>query len=198
MKPTQEFWEKATLLLVTALLTGLLIPFVLKSIDESRAAEQRRNDADLSRQAKLIDAQSKYLEELADTLWRWRYLSMKVVYSREPHQAAEHESAVREYKAGIWDNLNRFRNLSSKARWLVSERSHGELHKLYERVVAFDARLDLVVSNGLPGAARANALQPLYKELREEMTGELDRVIDMVARDTRLSALVATSPPAAK
>ena len=192
MKPTQDFWEKVTLLAVTALLTGLLIPFILKSIDESRALEQRKNEAERSRQLKLIDAQAKFLEDLTEALWQWRYLSMKVVYSGEP---AEHAAAVKEYRVNIWNNLNRFRTLATKARGLVSERGHQDLLKLYETIVAYDARLDALVSGNTSGSARAAALSPMHGELRDRMTNEIDRVLDLVARETRLSALV--SPPAA-
>jgi hypothetical protein len=86
---------------------------------------------------------------------------MKAVYSREPRYASEHESAIKEYRRVIWDNLNRFHSLTSKARWLVSERSHQELDKLYGRVVAYDAklkvyssRLHLTDSESLPGLGR--------------------------------------------
>ena len=50
-----------------------------------------------------------------------------------------------------------------------------------------------IVSCGLSGPAHASALSPLYRKLLEVMSNKLDRVIDMVVRDTKLSAL--TSPP---
>ncbi len=41
---TQDFWEKVGLLLLTALITGVAIPLVLKTVDARRADEQKRLD----------------------------------------------------------------------------------------------------------------------------------------------------------
>src|SRR5262249_61203733 len=78
IRVSQDFLEKVVILLLTALLTGLLAPYVLKRIDEAKSVEQKILDADLARQAKVIEAQSKFLDDLTETLWNWRYLSMKV------------------------------------------------------------------------------------------------------------------------
>lgn len=66
MNLSQDFIEKALLLLITAALTGFLIPYILKIIDERRA-----------RQAKIIEAQSMFLDEISRLLWKWRYMFIK-------------------------------------------------------------------------------------------------------------------------
>jgi hypothetical protein len=78
IRVSQDFLEKIVILLLTALLTGLLAPYVLKRIDDAKSVQQKILDADLARQAKVIEAQSKFLDDLTETLWSWRYLSMKV------------------------------------------------------------------------------------------------------------------------
>jgi hypothetical protein len=56
MKLSQDFLEKVVILLLTAFLTGLLIPYVLKRVDEAKSKEQKILEATLARQAKIIDA----------------------------------------------------------------------------------------------------------------------------------------------
>jgi hypothetical protein len=68
MALTEGFLEKIAILLLTALLTGFLVPYVLKRVDEAKSVQQKIFEADLARQAKIIEAQSKFLDDITETL----------------------------------------------------------------------------------------------------------------------------------
>jgi hypothetical protein len=74
------FLQNIALLGITALLTGLGVPYVLRVVDDRKTSQQKEREGELARQAKLIDTQAKFLDDLAGLLWRWRYMSMQVAY----------------------------------------------------------------------------------------------------------------------
>src|SRR5690348_5015161 len=77
---SQDFFEKYTLLLSTAGLTGLLVPYILKVIDNRKQREQKQYEAELTRQSKIIDAQVQLMERLSDALWEYQLLAITVTY----------------------------------------------------------------------------------------------------------------------
>ena len=79
---SQDFLEKVGLLVLTALVTGFGVPFILKRIDERKARDQKRFDADLARQAKLIDAQVTLIEDFARLVWEFQLSLINVTFYR--------------------------------------------------------------------------------------------------------------------
>lgn len=75
MRLDQAFLEKIILLVLTALITGFGIPYVLKRVEQRKLREQKKFEDDLARQGKIIEAQSKLLGDLSQLLWKWRYLA---------------------------------------------------------------------------------------------------------------------------
>ena len=75
-----ELSEKLILLAATAVLSGLLVPYILKRIELQRATYEKDRDADRSRQEKLIASQSEFLDKLTDTVWQWRYMAVRLTY----------------------------------------------------------------------------------------------------------------------
>ena len=94
----QAFFEKVILLAITALITGFDIPYVLKRIEERKLREQKKFEANLVRQNKIIEAQSKLLDDLAGLLWNWRYLAKKVVYYGAQENMERYDSAKKQYE----------------------------------------------------------------------------------------------------
>ena len=187
MRVSQDFAEKVLILLVTAALTGFLVPYVVKRIDENKAIEQKRLEADTSRQAKIIEAQSEFLDETTETLWRWRYLSMKVAFNGLEQREDQYAVSVKEYEAGIWDVLSKLRNQTSKSRRLASEKAYKSLVALYDRITELDGRLDRIVRQTLPPKERAEALAPIQAALRSYMTQFLDDELDLLAHELQLT-----------
>jgi hypothetical protein len=185
MALNQDFLEKIAILLLTALLTGFLVPYVLKRVDEAKSVQQKIFEADIARQAKIIEAQSKFLDDITETLWNWRYLSMKVAYYGMGDHGPSYAAARKDYDLQIWDVLNRLRNQINKSRRLASEEAYKMLVSLYDRIVEIDAQLTQAASES-PSPKQSEELSELNTLIRWEMTEKLDEVVDLLAKELRL------------
>lgn len=184
MSVDQAFLEKIVLLVLTALITGFGIPYVLKRVEERKLREQKKFEADLVRQGKILDAQSKLLDDLSGLLWKWRYLAKKVVYYGAQENMECYDLAKKQYDESVWDILNEFRAEISRSRRLVSERAYERLDSLYEYVVH---DIDVKISDII----RADALDvKKSKEIAErfsvEVSKKLDDAIDDLASELDL------------
>jgi hypothetical protein len=56
MKISPNFVEKLMILVLTAILTGFLVPYILTRVDAAKSKEQKLFEAEVARQAKLIDS----------------------------------------------------------------------------------------------------------------------------------------------
>jgi hypothetical protein len=131
----QSFLQKIVLLVLTALITGFGVPYVLKRIDDRKLRGQKKFEADLARQGKIIEAQSKLLDDLSTLLWKWRYLAKKVAYYGYLGPMERYNLAKKEYDDNVWDILDQFRVEISRSRRLVSEHAYKNLNSLYEYIV---------------------------------------------------------------
>jgi hypothetical protein len=185
MTLSQDLQEKLALLVLTALLTGLVIPYVLKNVEEAKRRQQTLFEAELARQSKIIEAQAQFLDELTETLWSWRYLTIKVAYYGLDKQQ-EYAAAIRDYDTEIWDVLFKLRKQTSKSRRLVSEKTYKRLVDLYDRIVGeIDRELREAIATS-DGSARAAALAKLNERLRWQETKDLDELIDAIAAEVGL------------
>jgi hypothetical protein len=191
---TQTFWEQLLILLTTALLTGFIVPYVLKRIDEAKSIEQKLREAGIARQAKLIDAQSNFLDETAEVLWAWRYLSMKVAYDGSAPVDDLYAASVLEYQKGIWGILSRLRKQTSKARRLVSESGYERMVALYDQIVELDGQIEGLVRAQMPLEKRTEAFSPIQVCLRNEMTEKLDSTLYALAKEVQLLPEISNSP----
>lgn len=194
MQLTQTFWEQLLILLSTALLTGFLVPYVLKRIDEAKSIEHKVREAGIARQAKLIDAQSNFLDETTEVLWAWRYLSMKVAYDGSAPVDDLYAASVLEYQKGIWGILSRLRNQTSKARRLVSESGYKRMVALYDQIVELDCQIDGLVRAQMPLERRTEAFSPIQERLRNELTEKLDSTLYSLAKEVQLLPEISSSP----
>jgi RNAse (barnase) inhibitor barstar len=180
----QAFLEKVILLVITALLTGFGIPYVLKRIEERKLREQKKFEADLVRQSKIIEAQSKLLDALSGLLWNWRYLAKKVVYYGAEENMERYDSAKKQYEEDIWGILYEFRIEISKSRRLVSETAYARLDSLYKYVVGeIDVKIsDIIHANELD----AKKSKEMAKRFSVEVSKKLDDSIDDLASELNL------------
>lgn len=180
----QGFLENIVLLVLTALITGFGIPWVLKRIEERKLREQKRFEADLARQGKIIDAQSKLLDDLSQLLWKWRYLAKKVVYYGAQENRERYDLARRQYDENVWDILNEFRAEISRSRRLVSERAYERLDSLYNYVVHdIDVKIsDIIGQDGLD----VKKSREMADRFSVEVSKKLDDALDDLASELNL------------
>jgi hypothetical protein len=97
--PKGSFAKNLLLSLVLIAVTSLLIPLVLKQIDDRKATDQQRYQDQLSRQDTVLDAQSNLIDTMAADFWQYELYASDVVISRDPRfgESDWHRRAVANY-----------------------------------------------------------------------------------------------------
>src|SRR5215213_1203887 len=97
--PRGSFLKNLVLSVLLLGLSSLLIPAVLKQIDDRKAIDQQRYQEQLLRQDKIIDAQAALIDTLASDFWEYEVYASDVVYSRDEHYGRDdwHQRAVDAY-----------------------------------------------------------------------------------------------------
>ena len=97
--PKGSFLKNLVLSLVLLGVSSLLIPIVLKQVDDRKAIDQQRLQDELSRQDKVVDAQAALLSTMAADFWAYEALASDVVISRDARFGQEgwHQRAVDGY-----------------------------------------------------------------------------------------------------
>jgi len=186
MNFSQGFVENMILLLLTALVSGFGIPYVLKRIEERKLSEQKKFETDQARQSKIVEAQSNLLEELTQILWEWRYLAKKVLYYASGKNKELYQVAKTEYDGKVWDILDQFRVVISRSRRLVSEEAYRDLCLLYEYVVHdLDSKVSSIIEMDEPNVNKALILGGRFST---EVSQRLDDEIDSIADEMDLKA----------
>ncbi len=102
--PKGSFAKNLILSLVLIGVTSLLIPLVLKQIDDRKAVDQQRYQDELSRQDTILDAQANLIDTMAADFWEYELYASDVVISRDPRygDAAWHQHHIgRLQQAGV-------------------------------------------------------------------------------------------------
>lgn len=81
--PKGSFLKNLVLSLLLVGVSSLLIPAVLKQIDDRKAVDQQRLQDALSRQDKILDAQAALLDTMAADFWAYELYASDVVISRD-------------------------------------------------------------------------------------------------------------------
>jgi len=81
--PKGSFLKNLVLSLVLLGVSSLLIPIVLKQIDDRKAIDQQQLQDDLARQDKVVDAQAALLATMAADFWAYELYASDVVISRD-------------------------------------------------------------------------------------------------------------------
>jgi hypothetical protein len=184
MSLDQSFLQNIALLVLTALLSGFGIPYVMKRVEDRKLREQKKFEADLARQGKIIEAQSKLLDDLSALLWKWRYLAKKVVYYGAENNVERYDLAKKEYDEKVWDILNQFREEISRSRRLVSEQAYEHLDSLYKYVVHdLDAQISDIIRAKMIDVKKS---EDIAERFSVEVSRKLDDAIDDLASELNL------------
>jgi hypothetical protein len=142
--PKGSFLKNLVLSLVLLGVSSLLIPLVLKQIDDRKAVDQQRLQADLSRQDTILNAQAALLDTMAADFWKYELYASDVVISRDPRfgQAVWHQRAVETYYQQSGPLLGQMRAEISTLLRLAPRANHEAFLRLYdEDVLPLDACL---------------------------------------------------------
>jgi hypothetical protein len=193
MQVSPDFGEKVLILLLTVALSGLLAPYVLKRFEEYKTREQKNREAQLSRQAKLIDAQAEFLDTISRLLWDWRYAYMRVAYYGGVQDTQRYEAAWQRYSETVWETLSQIRYQISRSRRLVSEEAYNHLLAFYQKIVDSDKSLLEATKIENP-VARSLELGDLNYLIFREITEGIDALLHDLAAEVQLSNKLQARP----
>jgi hypothetical protein len=142
--PKGSFLKNLVLSLLLIGVSSLLIPIVLKQIDDQKFFDQQRYQAALSRQDKVIDAQAALLDTMASVFWDYEMYAADVLYAHDERvgQADWYQRAVDAYYVQSSPLLVQMRAEISTLLRLAPRSTYEAFLRLYnEAVVPFDSCL---------------------------------------------------------
>jgi hypothetical protein len=89
-------------------------------------------EADLSRQATVIEAQTAWLAEFAETMWQFHMVAQRVSFYAVTGPAERYHEACDAYMADSWERVRQLRTAIGVASWFTSEEAHTALREWYE------------------------------------------------------------------
>lgn len=154
--PKGSFLKNLILSLVLLGVSSLLIPLVLKQIDDRKSIDQQRTQDALSRQDTILDAQAALLDTMASDFWTYEFYASDVVISRDARfgQSAWHERAVGAYYEKSGAILGKMRAEISTLLRLAPPATYDSFLKFYnEEVTPLDACLLELIKNDVDSLA---------------------------------------------
>jgi hypothetical protein len=211
--PKGSFLKNLVLSLLLLGVSSLLVPIVLKQIDDQKfVSEQRFQDA-LVRQNKILDAQAALLDTMASDFWNYELYASDVVISRDPRfgVASWHQQAVAAYYAHTGALLGKMRAEISTLLQLAPRPTYEAFLRLYnEEVLPLDACLlelmkrEQATPAASPHPARCDASAGTFAgaswdtlanaEVRQDLAASIDRAFAGLAQDFRLQGAPADGP----
>lgn len=134
LDPKGSFLKNLILSLLLLGVSSLLIPVVLKQIDDRKAVDQQRFQDELSRQDTILDAQAALLDTMAEDFWDYEFYASDVVISRDERfgQDAWHARAVDAYYGQTGPLLGKIRADISTLLQLAPQATYESFLRLYE------------------------------------------------------------------
>ena len=214
--PKGSFAKNLILSLVLIGVTSLVIPLVLKQIDDRKATDQQRYQDELSRQDTVLDAQSDLIDTMAADFWQYELYASDVIISRDPRfgQTDWHQRAIANYYGKSGPLLGAMRAEISTLLRLAPKSTYDSFLAFYnDEIQALDACLlellkheHLAASTPVAGAPVASSATPTpatcgdaagkltgstwetlaASVVGEDMTNRLDQQFAALAEDFRL------------
>ncbi len=198
MNISQQLGENIITLLLTAIITGFLIPYIFKRIDdrkemqqketdERKRQEQQETEAKLARQNKIIDAQVTFLESLAELLWEHQLLAIMVSYYYIVVGNNEYQQAVDKYHAMAGQLLGRIRGEISKSLRLSPQTTYELLTNFYYKdLLMLDRRLEDLIRTTKEGKDTKDGWAKFNISTVREFAKRIDELINEVALSLQL------------
>jgi hypothetical protein len=132
--PKGSFLKNLALSLLLIGVSSLLIPAVLKQIDDRKAIDQQQYQEQLARQDKIIDAQAEVLDTLAASFWEYEGYAADLLYSQDESVGRDdwHERAIDAYYLESGPVLVTMRAQISRLLRLAPRPTYESFLRLYE------------------------------------------------------------------
>jgi hypothetical protein len=208
--PKGSFLKNLALSLLLLGVSSLLVPIVLKQIDDQKFVAQQRFQDALARQDKVLDAQATLLDTMAADFWNYELYASDVVISRDPRfgVASWHQRAVADYYAHSGAVLGKMRAEISTLLQLAPRSTYASFLHLYDdEVLALDGCLLELMKQEQTQApagsppARCVTSEGKYADdtwdtlaeaiVHQDLANGIDQAFAQLAQDFRLQGAVA-------
>jgi len=160
MEGRESFIQKVLLLVITAVLTGVLIPIVNTNVSEERSRRAELDAALVARQTSIIHSQEEYLHDLEQTLFEFNMRAAAVPWYRcEQIDDAKYAEARQAYDKEVWNFFAKMLVLMSKGRRLTSDKGFVALKAHQKSWEQLDQ--DLVDMMNAPNATKEQWIKML-------------------------------------
>jgi len=135
---SESFIEKVSLLALTVILSGILVPLILASYNARSAERQKEVESTRIKNEAILQAQSKFLDEFSETALAYQTLALDVSWfkTRRVKSEALYEAAYARYSERVVDIISKWRALASRARTLVSPEESTKIDAFLVKVFA--------------------------------------------------------------
>ncbi|HYC33469.1 MAG TPA: hypothetical protein VEB59_14370 [Gemmatimonadales bacterium] len=190
----RSFLTSVILLILTAVLTGLLVPILKTRWDEASAERRQRLEAELARQSEFLRAQTELLAAFSDATWAFLFDAFQVSYAEAWEELETQEQVWETYTPASWTHLRNIRAIISKSKRLVSDDCHRSLLDTYGWLVQYDDALAMYqVANHPP-----KDWEQFHQRYFEEAGKRMDDTIALLATELQLSAESRPAPVGGK
>lgn len=188
---SHSFFEKVALLLITAGLTGVLIPTIDSRLSESRLRDQMVFEEQLQRQHDVLNAQIELLRNLSKLTWEFQLMNINVSFYRLNGDETDFQIAVERYQNNSGTLLGQIRAELSISRRLVSPEMYERLAGLYfDTLLPIDSSLEWLIKQD------AETLDNEWQEQHNRSFGDaqtqIDEVLNELAVELQLTATAAS------
>jgi hypothetical protein len=172
MSFSQSFFEQVVILALTAVVTGFLVPYILRRIDERRLREQQ-----------IVEAQTRLLDSLTKQLWEFQLLALSVSYYKLQGREEDFKGALERYDSRSWEFFGSLRTEISVAGRLTTERTYKKLLQFYhDWLIPMDRALMSLVKQD----ASTAEWQEFHNSLQKSGP-KTDEIISLLAGEFGLS-----------
>lgn len=178
------FIEKVVLLFLTALLTGILVPYINAKINDRKLRNQKLFEAELIRQNKLIESQNDLLIQLEKLAHQFHQLIVSVAWYKvgEPNEE-RYNTNRNEYEKHYWQFETEISTEIAKAHRLVSVQAHKQLVNFHEYLEQIDIQLVKLAKQNKPDEEWKKFLN---EEIKINYKNKLRTMIELLAKDCGL------------
>lgn len=190
-----SFGQAIILLLLTALISGLLVPLVINHVQTRNQQRLKKFEADVARQTQVITDQVSFLERLADALWAFElaliaplYYGQSAFYQGQGTEGPYNVS-MNKYLDNASDQLGLIRAEIGKAARLVPSDLWNELKALYyDQLLVLDLKAtELFLAS--PSESNQSEWRSLHDRVLVDLANSIDTTIDRTAGVLSLKAI---------
>lgn len=180
-----EWIEKIGLLLITAMISGVAVPLIMKIISARLEESRKRVESTRIRNQAITSAQVKLLEEFSEVALSYETLALDVSWfgCAGSENRDLQKKAFERYNDRLVDLHTRWRTLLIRSRLLTSEETYQTMTKVFEETL-------LVQDSGIVRKYNESADSASWQrqhDANQEVLAHVNDVIAALAADMKLT-----------